>query len=76
MFNKYMQLPPLARRAILALLLFAICFICAGLPKSKVTDALFVVSLCGWYWAVGLVRPTFLFIYYLLRAVLRYQFYK
>jgi hypothetical protein len=75
-FNRYMSQPPLARRAIVAVVLFAICIIDTALPKCKLTDSIFVVCISGWYWSIGLVRPTFLFFYYLLRTVLRYQIYK
>jgi hypothetical protein len=76
MFNRFMSLPPLARRAILAVVLFAICCIDDEFPKSGITDFIFVVCISAWFYTVGLVRPTLLFFYHLLRVVIRYHIYK
>jgi len=76
MFEKYMSLPPIGRRAILAVVLFLICIVDAALPKCGLTDFIFAVCISAWFWAIGLVRPTLLFLYYLLRVVFRYQIYK
>ncbi|OUL80412.1 hypothetical protein [Paraburkholderia hospita] len=73
MFEKFKGLSPAGRRAVIAVALFAIMFVDVLLPKCDFTVALFLVSGLGGIWAIGLMRPILLFLFFLMRAVLRYK---
>ncbi|MFP3645860.1 hypothetical protein [Paraburkholderia sp. SIMBA_054] len=73
MFEKFKGLSPAGRRAVIAVALFAIMFVDVLLPKCDFTVALFLVSGLGGIWAMGLMRPILLFLFFLMRAVLRYK---
>jgi hypothetical protein len=73
MFEKFMSLSPIARRAVVALALFCIMVIDLLFPKSNFTVFLFLASGLGWVWAIGVMRPILLFLIFLLRAVFRYK---
>jgi hypothetical protein len=73
MFEKFMSLSPVGRRAVIAVALFAIMFIDVLFPKCDFTVGLFLASGLGGIWAIGLMRPIVLFCFFLMRAVLRYK---
>ncbi|MFM0007367.1 hypothetical protein PQR57_41245 [Paraburkholderia dipogonis] len=73
MFEKFMSLSPIARRAVVALVLFAIMVVDLLFPKCDFTVYLFLASGLGWVWAIGLMRPVLFFLIFILRAVFRYK---
>lgn len=73
MFKKIMSLSPIVRRAVLALALFNIMIVDLLFPKCNFTVFLFLVSGISWIWAIGLLRPVLLFLFFLIRVVLRYK---
>lgn len=73
MFEKFKRLSPLAQRAILALTLFGIMFIDLLFPKNDFTVDLFFASGIAWIWAIGLLRPLLAFVFFIIKAVLRYK---
>jgi hypothetical protein len=75
MFKKFMSLSRIARRAVLALALFSIMIVDLLFPKCNFTVFLFLASGIGWIWAIGLLRPVLLFLFFLVRVVLRYKTY-
>jgi hypothetical protein len=71
MFEKFLLLPPITRRAIIAVALFAVMLIDLTLPKCDVTVFVCLVATIGWIWAIGLLRPFFFLMFLLLRTVFR-----
>jgi hypothetical protein len=74
MFEKFLLLPPLARRAVIAAVLFGVMLVDLLLPKCDFTVFLFFVLTFGWLWAIGILRPLLFFLLFLVRGVLRTKY--
>lgn len=75
MLKKFMSLSPIVRRAVLALALFSVMIVDLLFPKCNFTVLLFLASGISWIWAIGLLRPVLLFLFFLIKVVLRYKTY-
>jgi hypothetical protein len=73
MFDKFMSLSPVGRRAVIALALFGIMFADLLFPKCNFTVYVFLTAGLGGIWAIGLMRPVLFFLVFILRAVFRYK---
>jgi hypothetical protein len=69
MFEKFLLLPPIVRRAIIAVALFAVMLIDLTFPKCDITVFVCLASTIGWIWAIGILRPFLILMFFLLRAV-------
>lgn len=71
MYAKFMALHWVARRAIIAAVFFSITIVdikCS--PTSTVTIWVYAISTAGWFFAIGLGRPTFVLLRLLIRVAI------
>ncbi|MGF6870708.1 hypothetical protein [Paraburkholderia sp. MM5477-R1] len=71
MLEKFRNLDPLARRAVIAAALFGLIGIDVQLPKCDFTVAVFLVCGIGFLWAIGILRPFLLMMMLLMKIVFR-----
>ncbi|MCC8397270.1 hypothetical protein LJ656_32365 [Paraburkholderia sp. MMS20-SJTR3] len=71
MLERFWALDPLARRAVTAVGLFGLMFIVLLFPTCDFTVWLFFTLSTAFLWAIGILRPFLVMMYYLLQTVLR-----
>jgi hypothetical protein len=73
MYAKFIALPFIARRGLIAVALFFLAFVSVHLPKSGFSETLCIGSLFGCLWAVGILIPVLKVTFFVLRWALRYN---
>ncbi|SAK57558.1 hypothetical protein AWB76_02471 [Caballeronia temeraria] len=73
MHAKFVALPFVTRRVLIALALFLLAFVSVHLPKNGFSETLCFGSLFGLLWAVGILVPLLKVTFFVLRWVLRYH---
>lgn len=73
MYAKFMALPFVTRRVLIALALFLLAFVSVNLPTNGFSEMLCFGSLFGLLWAVGILVPLLKVTFFVLRWVLRYH---
>jgi hypothetical protein len=73
MYAKFMALPFVTRRVLIASALFFVTFISVHLPKNGFSETLCFGSLFAFLWAVGILVPVLKVTFIVLRWVLKYH---
>jgi hypothetical protein len=73
MYAKFMALPFVTRRVLVATALFFLTFISVHLPENALSETLCFGSLFAMLWAVGILFPLMKVTFFVLRWVLRYH---
>ncbi|NUY06188.1 hypothetical protein [Paraburkholderia youngii] len=71
MLERFWALDPLARRAVIAVVLVGLMFIDLLFPTCDVTVWAFFICGTAFLWAIGILRPFLIMMYCLLRTVIR-----
>lgn len=73
MYAKFLALPFVTRRVLIAMALFGLAFVSVHLPKSGFSETLCFGSLFALLWAIGILVPLLKVTFFVLRWVLRYH---
>jgi hypothetical protein len=71
MYAKFKTLPPVSRRALIAVTLLCVACVAARLPDTPLCNWIFGLSLVGSFWASGVMVPAMKVMLYVFKVALR-----